>query len=167
MDMNTKKLSRLALLTAVALGVYVLESQIPPVVPVPGIKLGLANAVTLLTLLMYGVPGALLVSLGRIILGGVFAGGVAVLLYSLSGGMCAFIAMSLLYRRLGVRFAFITGALGGIVHNIAQLAVAAAVVKTPELWAYLPALALAGVITGVFTGLCAGLAAQRIRGFFL
>jgi heptaprenyl diphosphate synthase len=167
MDMNTRKLTRLALLTAVALGVYMLESQLPPIVPVPGVKLGLANAVTLLTMLLYGVPGALMVSLGRIILGGFFTGSVSVLLYSLSGGMGSFLVMAIIFRRLGTRYAFVTGALGGVVHNLIQISVAALVVKTPELLAYFPALAVSGVITGVFTGACAGLAAQRIRRFFL
>ncbi|MDR2420881.1 MAG: Gx transporter family protein [Oscillospiraceae bacterium] len=159
---NAKKLTRLALLTAVSLAVYLAEARLPPIAPVPGIKLGLANAVTLFALLVYGTPAAAMVSLGRILLGGFAAGSFSTLLYSLTGGAVAFAAMTAARRRAGIKRAFITGALGGAAHNIAQLSVAAAVTETPEIFAYLPILIASGAIAGAFTGLCAGYSAKRL-----
>ncbi|MDR0447027.1 MAG: Gx transporter family protein, partial [Oscillospiraceae bacterium] len=140
---NAKRLTRLAVLTAVSLAVYWAETQIPPIAPVPGIKLGLANAVTLFVLYSDGIPGAAAVSLARILLGG-FATGFSMLLYSLAGGAVSFLAMAAVYKRAGARRGFLTGALGGVIHNTAQLAVAAAVTRTPEIFAYFPLLFISG-----------------------
>ncbi|MDR0839043.1 MAG: Gx transporter family protein [Oscillospiraceae bacterium] len=165
--MSARKLTRLALLTAAALAVYVAEARIPPIVPIPGIKLGLANAVTLFAMYMYGLPGAALVAAGRILLGGFASGGFSMLLYSLAGGFLSFFAMAALIKPLGTRFSFVTGAVGGLAHNLAQLVAAVAVTKTPELFLYLPALLVSGAVTGAFTGLCAGIIAGRFEKYWL
>jgi heptaprenyl diphosphate synthase len=159
---SAKKLTKLAMLTAVSLAIYAAEARLPPVAPVPGIKPGLANAVTLFVFLTYGAPGAAMVSFGRILLGGFVTGGFSALIYSLAGGAASFAVMAAAYRKMGARRAFITGAIGGAAHNLAQIAVAAAVTETPEIFAYLPVLLVSGVITGIFTGLCAGYAAKRL-----
>jgi heptaprenyl diphosphate synthase len=159
---NAKKLTKLAMLTAASLAVHIAEARLPPIAPVPGIKLGLANAVTLFALLVYGTPPAAMVSLGRILLGSFAEGSFSTLLYSLAGGAAAFAAMAAVCSRAGTKRAFITGALGGVAHNVAQLSVAAAVTETPEIFAYLPALVASGAIAGAFTGFCAGYVAERL-----
>ena len=88
--MELKKLTRNALLTAIALTIFMVEAQIPPLVPIPGVKLGLANIVTVFALFAYKKQDALMILLVRVFLGSVFSGQMMTLLYSLAGGLLCF-----------------------------------------------------------------------------
>ena len=83
----TKKLTTLSLLSAIALALYAVESALPPIVPIPGIKLGLANIITLVVLWKYYAKDAFFVLLVRILLAPLFFGQAISLLYSLAGGL--------------------------------------------------------------------------------
>ena len=152
---KTRKLALMALLTAIALTIFVIEAQIPAPVPVPGVKLGLANIITLITMLLLGKREAGAVLLVRVLMGAMFAGSPSTLLFSAAGGALAYLLMCLLAERFGPDRLWIVSALAGIAHNAGQLLACALVVKTPGVFAYAPVLAASGVITGVFTGLAA------------
>lgn len=152
---KTKKLALMALLTAIALTIFVIENQIPAPVPIPGVKLGLANIITLITMGILGKKEAGAVLLVRILMGAMFAGSPSTLLFSAAGGLLAYLVMCLLVGRFGNDQLWIVSALSGIAHNAGQLLACALVVKTPGVFAYAPVLAASGIITGVFTGLCA------------
>ena len=145
----------MGLLTAIALGIFVLESQIPAPVPVPGVKLGLANIVTLVTMVLIGKKQAGFVLAARIVLGSVFAGSPSSLLYSACGGLAAYLAMCLLIDVIGRERIWVTSAIAAVAHNFGQLIACALIVKTPGIMAYAPVLAASGIITGVFTGIAA------------
>lgn len=151
---SVRRLTRLALLTALALAVHLLEGQLPNPLPIPGAKLGLANTITLFTLFSVGPGDTLLVLLSRILLGSLFSGRATTLFYSLAGGLLCY-AVSCLLRRLPQRQVWVAGIIGGMCHNIGQLGVAIAITRTPTLVVYLPWLLLCGMGTGLFTGLCA------------
>ena len=154
--MSVKKLTLLALFTTISLAIYAVESALPPLVPVPGIKLGLANIVTLILLLHFSVKDALLVLLSRILLSALLFGQALSLLYSLAGGAASLLLMALVMTLLQKKMLFLTGAMGGLAHNMGQLAAAFAITASPGILAYLPFLALGGILTGLFTGFCAG-----------
>lgn len=158
-----RRLAWCALLTAIALTIFVLEGQIPLSFRVPGMKLGLSNLVTLYALFALGWKEALGILLARIFLGNVFAGNLMAMLYSLSGGLVSFAAMTLLRRVVRENQIWVCGTLGGIAHNLGQLSAAALISKTSGLLLYLPVLILCGMVTGAFTGLCAQLLLQRLR----
>ena len=86
MKRSTKQLTLMALLTAIALAIHVAEAQIPAPVPIPGVKLGLANIVTVWAMFSLGPGPALMILVARILLGSLFSG-VMSLLYSLAGGL--------------------------------------------------------------------------------
>ena len=88
--MRVKRLTRCALLTAIALAIFVLEAQIPIPFPVPGMKLGLSNIITLFALFSFGWKDALAIVVIRILLGNLASGQVMALLYSLGGGLLSF-----------------------------------------------------------------------------
>ena len=150
-----RRLTTLALLTAAALMIYGLESLIPPLGPVPGIKLGLANVVTLTVIKRYGIRDAFLVLLARILLSGFFFGSLMSMSYSLCGGMLCLLTIWLINLLLMGHFLFLTSCMGAIAHNLAQLCVAYFITKTAGVFAYLPFLMISGVVTGLFTGMCA------------
>lgn len=149
---KTKKLALLAALTAVALTIFVAEAQIPPVVPVPGVKLGLANIVTLVTMALLGRREAGAVLVVRLILGSAFAGGFSGLMFSAAGGAAAYIVMCLLIKVFPEKLMWVVSVLAALAHNAGQLAVAVWVSGSASMLYYGTVLAAAGVITGVFTG---------------
>ena len=144
------RLATAAVLTASALMLAYLEAVLAFLIPIPGVKLGLANLATLLLLYTYGASYAAVVSILRICLAALLFGSPFSLLYSLVGGALAFLGM-LILRRLS--FSPIpTSTVGGMLHMVGQLGVATLVTETPRLLYYLPILVAAGFLTGIAIG---------------
>ena len=159
--MKTKKLVLLGLLCAIALTIFMIEAQIPPLVPIPGVKLGLSNIVTVFCVFLIGGKEGAAVLFVRIFLGAVFAGNFSTIFYSGAGGLCAIAVTILLKKILTQRQLWVAGALGAIAHSIGQMAMAIALTATPGLAVYLPVMIGCSIITGTFTGLCAQFLVNR------
>jgi len=159
--MKTKKLVLLALLSAIALTIFMVEAQIPALVPIPGIKLGLSNIVTVFTVFAIGPWEGAAVLFVRIFLGAVFSGNFSSILYSAAGGICAIAITMLLRRILSKKQLWVAGCLGAIAHSVGQMAMAVLVTGTPSIAIYLPVMIACGIVTGLFTGLCAQLLVNR------
>lgn len=159
--MKTRKLTGLALLSAIALTIFLVEAQIPPIVPLPGVKLGLANIVTVFAVFAIGGKEAACVLFVRIFLGAVFAGNFSTILYSAAGGGCAILVTILLRKILTKKQLWVAGALGAVAHSVGQMAMAIFVTGTPSVIVYLPAMIAVSIVTGLFTGLCAQLLVNR------
>lgn len=156
MSKSIKRLVTLALLTTIALTIFVIEAQIPPLIPtIPGIKLGLANVITLVVLVQYRVRDAAAVLLMRILLGSMFTGQVISMLYSLAGGWLCFAGIALLCQLLQKKYLWFVSIIGAILHNTGQIAMAMLIMQTTRVLVYLPFLLIAGCITGLFTGFVA------------
>ena len=159
--MKTKKLTLLALLSAIALTIFMVEAQIPPLLPIPGIKLGLANIVTVFTVFTLGAKEGIAVLFIRIFLGAVFAGNFSTIFYSAAGGALAIAVTILLRKILTKKQLWVAGCLGAIAHSIGQMAMAITLLATPSLILYLPVMIVISIITGRFTGLCAQFLVNR------
>ena len=159
--MKTKKLTLLALLSAIALTIFMVEAQIPPLTPVPGIKLGLANIVTVFAVYALGPKEGAAVLFVRIFLGAVFAGNFSTIFYSAAGGVCAIGVTILLRKILKDNQLWIAGCLGAVAHSIGQMAMAILLTGTPGLALYLPVMIAVSILTGSFTGLCAQFLVKR------
>lgn len=159
---STRQLTVLAMFTTLAFIIFSVESLLPPLVPIPGIKLGLSNIITLILLRNYKPTDTLLVLLMRILLSTFFFGQALSLWYSLAGGILSFVVMLLVNRLLRSHYLFLTSIMGGIFHNLGQLAVAYSITKVSGVLVYLPFLLLSGILTGLFTGLCAHFAQQKL-----
>lgn len=164
--MPAKKVTRLALFTTLSLAIYGVESAIPTLLPIPGFKLGLANIVTLILLPQFGPADTILVLLARILLSAVLFGQPISLLYSIAGGFFSLLCMFLSVRILKDRFLFLSGALGGLTHNLGQLCIAYLLTAVPGVLVYLPHLVLAGILTGLFTGFCAMFSLRYLKPYF-
>ena len=164
--MKPRKLVLLALLTAIALTIFLLEAQIPPLLPVPGMKLGLANIVTVFTVFLLGSREGCLVLAARIFLGAVFAGNFSTILYSAAGGGLAILATIALKRVLKQNQLWVAGCAGAVAHSTGQMAAAVLISGTPGLLAYLPVLIAISIVTGLFTGLCAQFLLNRGKRFW-
>ncbi len=159
--MKTKKLAQMGLLCAIALTIFLVEAQIPPLVSVPGVKLGLSNIVTVFAVFYLGAKEGTGILAGRIFLGAVFAGNFSSILYSAAGGALAIAVTILLRKVLKPRQLWVAGALGAMAHSAGQMAAAVLVTGTPAILIYLPVLLGCSVVTGCFTGLCAQILVLR------
>ena len=159
--MKTRKITLLALLTAIALTIFMVEAQIPALVPIPGIKLGLANIVTVFTVFALGPKEGCLVLAARIFLGAVFAGNFSTFFYSAAGGALAIAVTIGLRKILTKKQLWVAGALGAVAHSIGQMAMAVLLTGTPGLIVYLPVMIAVSIVTGTFTGLCAQFLVNR------
>lgn len=149
--MNTKKTARYSLLIALAFIFGYIESVIMVPVPGPGIKLVLANLVVLAALYRMGNSSAVLVSVVRVALAGLTFGSVMTMLYSLAGCALSLIMMILL-KKTG-RFGMVgVSVAGGVMHNLGQLLVAAAILETSALVSYFPVLLVSGCVAGIVIG---------------
>lgn len=162
---SVKKITVLALLTTVALTIFVIESAIPTLVPIPGVKLGLANIVTLFVIKRFGIRDASLVLIMRIVLATMFAGQAVSLIYSLCGGFLCLVIMGVVNRILMGHAIFMTSILGAVAHNIGQILAAYFILGMSGIFAYVPFLIISGIITGLFTGVACYFADKHIPRF--
>ena len=156
----------LALFTAIALTIFMVEAQIPSPVPVPGVKIGLANIVTVFVVFAIGAKEGAAVLFCRIFLGAVFAGNFSTIFYSAAGGALAILTTIGLKRVLTGKQLWVAGALSAVAHSVGQMAAAILISGTPGLIAYLPVMIAISIVTGVFTGLCAQLLLNRGEKFW-
>ena len=163
MRWTTKNIALCAVLAALALGLSTLEGLFPVslLIPLPGVKLGLANIVTVFTVFVLGPKEGAAVLAVRIFLGAVFAGNFSTILYSAAGGVCAIGVTIALRKILTKKQLWVAGCLGAVAHSIGQMAMAVALTGTVSLAVYLPVMIVISILTGLFTGLCAQFLVNR------
>lgn len=161
---NTGKIALYGTLIALAMVLSFVESLIPIPFPIPGIKLGLANLVTISGLYLIGIPGTICVTILRVVLVGLSFGNPYSMIYGLSGSFLSLLVMALAKRyrwfsQVGISI------LGGVFHNIGQVSFAAWIVQTSGVYIYLPVLLAAGSIAGAVIGVLGGIVAERLTKF--
>jgi heptaprenyl diphosphate synthase len=161
--MSAKRITRLALLTAAALIIFVIEAQLPALAPIPGIKLGLANVITVWALFALSPADAAMILYARIFLGALFAGSAVSLIYSLAGGTLCFLISLVMRRFVTDKQIWAVSIVGAMAHNIGQLTAAALIMKSAAVFAYVPVLLISGILTGAFTGVIAQLIHGRLK----
>ena len=147
-----KRTAFCGLMLALALIASYVESLIPVPIPIPGIKLGVANSIVLILLYMTDVKTSWAVSISRVVLVGFLFGSMSSILYSLSGAVLSLLVMIWVKKRncftmIGVSVT------GGVSHNMGQLMMAFLVLESDAVWYYLPVLMVSGVITGSIIGI--------------
>lgn len=148
----TKKTAFLGMFTALALITSYVESQVPFYFGAPGIKLGLANLVTVVILYRGTWKDAALVSALRILLGGFLFGNLFSILYSFAGAIVSFLVMLLLKKAKGFSIVGVSVA-GGVFHNLGQIIAAVFLMENGSVMYYFPVLMVAGIITGTLIGI--------------
>ena len=164
MSLDLRRLTRCAVLTALALALSVAEGLVPLTIlfPLPGLRLGLANLVTVYALCRLSRREALLILLARCLLGALVGGGnLTALAFSLTGGALALGVMAAAVR-LGALSLFGVSILGAAAHNTGQMLAATAVLGSDAPLVYLPPLLLCSLVTGAVTGGASILLVQRV-----
>ncbi len=164
MKINTKKMALGAVLTALALGLSTIENLFPVtlLIPLPGVKLGLANIVTVFALYELGAVPALTILVARCLLGSLFAGNASALIFSMLGGLTAMLVMIAL-KQLPKLSVFGVSIGGAAAHNIGQIAAAMITLGNTMVLGYLPFLLAVSLLTGTLTGFIAALLFRAMK----
>jgi heptaprenyl diphosphate synthase len=160
---DTRRLTRLAMLAALALVLFLVETALPR--PLPWMRLGLSNSAVLAALLLFGAGPALVVACTKLLVGGLLSGslgGPAFVIGSIAG-ITSLVAMALFWRLAPRLFSPVgLSVLGAVVHQCVQLMVAATYLGHAGLYTLLPMFLVSGVLTGTLTGFAAYFALQRL-----
>ena len=161
---DTKRLTTLSLLIAVAMILSYIEAQIPLSVSVPGVKIGLSNIATVFALYTLGAPAAVVVSVVRVILSSLLFGNFAMMIYSLSGAALALVFM-ILTKRSRVFSVIGVSVTGGVMHNAGQVIAAAVMMENAGIAAYVIPLIISGTLAGIVVGVISALLVGRLEGY--
>lgn len=157
-----RRVAFLGLFIALAMILSYVESLIPPLVAIQGVKIGLPNLVIMFMLYRIGSREAITVSLIRVVLVSLLFSSAMSMAYGLAGAALSLTGMMLL-RKTNLFSCITVSVVGGVLHNIGQIAVAILITGTKQLVLYLPVLLISGVIAGVAIGICAGLLIKRFE----
>ena len=158
--MKTKKVAFLGLSIALAMILSFVESQIPALIAVPGMKVGLPNIAIVFLLYRIGWKESVVVSLIRVLLVSMLFGNVQSMLFSIAGAVLSLTGMILLKKTNW--FSCITVSIvGGILHNVGQIIAAILWTQTAQIVFYLPFLLISGVVAGAVIGLVSGMLVKR------
>lgn len=150
----SRKIAYGAMLVALAMIFSYVESLIPISIGIPGIKLGIANLVTVMGIYFLKTADVFIVVVMRIVLVGFMFGNGVSIIYSLAGGILSF-AVMLLIKKTDKFSVISVSVVGGITHNIGQIMIAAILLKSTAVIYYLPVLMIAGTVTGLLIGIVA------------
>lgn len=149
---GAKRVALLAVLSALALCMFVVENLFPPLI-LPGAKLGLGNVFSLFALAVLGPVDAVIVVAVRCTLGSLIVGNLTTLVYSLAGGLVSVAMSAVLYVFVYPRVSIVAiSVCGAVIHNLVQNIVFCLVSNTPQMFGYMPYLALLGILSGVTVG---------------
>lgn len=160
--LDVRRTVTLSLLVSVALMLSYVESLIPPFIAIPGVKIGLANSVTVFALYLLDIRCAVIISVLRVSLASLLFGSPVTFIYSIVGAALSILVMALL-RRIDFFSAIGVSALGGVAHNLGQVAVAALIMENAGLLYYFSLLIVAGVVAGAAIGVISALLVSKIE----
>ena len=158
-----KQFVQTAIVCALAICLSIIENYIPMPGILYGVKPGLSNIAVMVSLAVISPLSAFGVVILKAVVTALLTGSLSALPYSLAGGILAFFVMYLLFSRANKKISFVgIGVFGAALHSTGQVMVSAAILQSTAIFAYLPLLLLASVITGFFTGLCTNLTVYKI-----
>ncbi|MDF2986794.1 MAG: putative rane protein [Eubacterium sp.] len=161
---DIKKIVYLSLLAAQAIVLSIIESQFPVSIGVPGIKLGLANIVTMVTLVFFSYSDTLLIVLIRCVIASLFMGGPVLFMFSLLGGLLSATIMWIMLKSMKKLFSLVGMSIAGsIAHNVGQIMVACFIMGDLSVTAYLPVLLVSGILMGCFVGICSTFMVKALK----
>lgn len=151
---STRRLVYLSLFLAMATALHVLEGLFPIPLPFPGVKLGLANIVTLLVLYLYDLRAAMTVAMARVLLGSLLGGTffAPAFFLGLTGAVISTLIMAMLVKRTSCFSPLGISLCGAVSHNLGQLLMASFLLQNQAIFFYLPILLLGAIPTGLVTG---------------
>lgn len=162
-QISTKHITMCGIFTALAMIFSYIESIIPIPIPVPGIKLGIANIAVITILYVLGSKDAVIINLLRIILTALLFGNLNSFLFSISGAVLSLTIM-IVMKKVNIFSCVGVSVCGGVMHNVGQIIAAIFIMGSSAIAYYLPVLIVSGVFTGVVIGIVSAIVAGHISG---
>ena len=159
---RTQRIALCGLLIAMMLVLGFVESRIPINAGIPGIKLGLSNGVLIFAIYMLDLPTAWLLMALKVMLSGLLFGGFNTIMYALAGGVLSMLAMTMLSKVKGMH-PITVSMVGGVMHNVGQVAIAMILLHTRQLLYYMAVLIVVGLICGALTGIVASSVMKHLK----
>ena len=162
---KTKKITVLGVLTALSIVLSFIETLLPPIyATIPGIKIGLANIITIFLLYEFSIKDTVAVTLVRVLTVSFLFGNLMTLSYSIAGAFLSLSIMSLLkktncFSMVGVSIA------GGVAHNLGQIIMAILITSTLEIGYYMIFLCISGILAGTLIGIAGALVIKYTTKF--
>ena len=154
--------ARVGLMASLALIFSYVEAIIPYNPGIPGIKLGIANVVTVIALYRFGPKDAVAVSIIRVVIAGLLFNGLFGMLYSLAGAALSLAGMIML-KKTGLFSVTGVSMAAGVLHNLGQLLMAAALIEDLRIFFYFPVLMFSGIAAGILVGIISALVLRALR----
>ena len=161
--METRKVAQIGVLVALAMVLSYVESLFPAFIAVPGVRIGLANIAVVFALYRLGFKEAMGISLVRVVLSSLLFGSVLSMAYSASGAVLSLVMMAIL-KRTKLFGTVAVSVVGGVSHNLGQIAVACLILQSRAIAYYIPILILSGIAAGVVIGLVSAVVLSRLEG---
>lgn len=158
---STRKIAYMGMFIAVAMVFSYVESLIPVNIAVPGVKIGLANLVTIVVMFKMDVRSAWVISLIRVVLSALLFGNLSIMVYSLTGAVLSLLVMTLCMK-LKIFGLLGTSILGAVSHNAGQIIMAAILMKSGNIMLYIPVLCISGTIAGICIGLAGAVLVRNL-----
>ncbi len=160
---SAKKTALLGALLALSLALAVVESMLGALIPlpIPGVKLGLANIVSMFLLCYFSLPATLVVAVLRTLLASLFSGGLSMFLFSAPGAILSTLVMYAALRWIKPLSIVGVSMLGAVTHNVAQVCVAVLTTGEVRLFFYAFILVTVGAVSGAITGVVARVSFER------
>ena len=150
---KTRKLTLVAVLLATAIALHVIERSIPIPTNIPGLKLGLANIVTIVTIFLLRKPQVIIFVIIRVMITTLFFSGLTAFWFSLTGALFSLLIMMIIAYKLPSKFSIVSmSIIGALAHNFGQLTIAAIIIRTWSLFYYFPIIMFSAIIAGFFIG---------------
>lgn len=161
-SLGSSFIARVGLMAALALIFSYVEAIIPYSASLPGIKLGIANVVTVIALYKFGVKDAIAVSIIRIVIAGLLFNGLFGMIYSLAGATLSLAGMIAL-KRTGLFSVTGVSMAAGVLHNMGQLIIASALIEDLRIFFYFPVLMFSGIVAGILVGIASTIIIKSIK----
>lgn len=162
--MRTKRIAYIGTLTSMALILSYFERMIPPLVPIPGVKLGLSNIIVLMALYILTNKDAFIIMLTKVFLVGALFSGISGMFYGLLGGVLSFIFMAL-FKKSGLFSEVGVSIIGGVMFNVGQNIAGVILISNILLLHYLPILMFFGIISGFIIGIITHYVLLHLKSF--
>ena len=159
---KNRKIALLSMCACLAMLLSFVESRIPHLTAIPGIKMGLANIAVIFALYKFGVKEAAVVSILRALIVAMLFGSPVSLMYSAAGAVLSLLVMVLL-KKLTPLGEVAVSVCGGVMHNVGQIGMASILLDTNVVVYYLPFLLLSGTVAGIVVGIASALLVKRIN----
>lgn len=150
--MKSRDIAIIGTMSMLAAMISYVEVIITPIVPIPGMRLGLSNIVLLICLIHLPLNQTLIITTLKSVLAAIFSGSITSFFYSFPSGIVSILIMYFMLKFVP-KFSYIgVSVVGAFFNNIVQILVSYIVLDSFVYFYYMPYITIVGTIMGTIIG---------------